>query len=81
MDQVRGVRVGFDDLLRAANVTTTAAALELFAGITLNRPLDDDARALFIGYIGSDRLHNQETQLRLRESVALMLASPAFQWT
>ncbi|GAB4155799.1 MAG: DUF1800 domain-containing protein [Candidatus Promineifilaceae bacterium] len=81
LDQIRGVRVGFDDLLRAANVSTTAAALEFFAGITLNHPLDDDARALFTDYIGSDHLNNREIQLRLRESVALLLASPAFQWT
>ena len=80
-DKMRGVRVGFEALLNAGNPSSTTAALDLFAGILFGHALDDEARTLFLDFIGSDRLADRETNIRLRESVALMLASPAFQWT
>jgi hypothetical protein len=44
-------------------------------------PLETADHSLFTDYIGDGSLQNRETNLRLRESIALMLASPPFQWT
>ena len=49
-------------------------------GLILPQPLPAADEALFLDYIGSGPLTRPETRLRLAESVALMLASPAFQW-
>jgi hypothetical protein len=44
------------------------------------RPLDDPTYQLLQAYIGSQELKRQ-TDPRLRDAGALLLASPAFQWT
>ncbi|MEI2608427.1 MAG: DUF1800 domain-containing protein [Candidatus Promineifilaceae bacterium] len=54
-------------------------ALNQLAGITLGRPLDDAAITLFTDYIGPTSTDN--TPARLSDAAALLLASPAFQWT
>ncbi len=76
-----GARVPFADLLAAGRAGNAADALNLFAGLTLGRALDDEALDLLVGYVGTDRLDRREAQQRLREAVALIIASPAFQWT
>jgi hypothetical protein len=43
--------------------------------------LDEAGQALFGGYVGSGRLDQPGIQIRLPEAAALMIASPAFQWT
>jgi hypothetical protein len=45
------------------------------------RPLSPETRSLFTTYIGPGQLSDTETQLRLKDAAALMMASPAFQWT
>ncbi|MEW5985577.1 MAG: DUF1800 domain-containing protein [Chloroflexota bacterium] len=79
--ELRGAAVPFDELLAAGRVNTPADALDLLAGLTLGRSLDEEAQALFSGYVGDGRLADPRTQRRLREAAALLLASPAFQWT
>ncbi len=63
-------------LERIVNATTNdiPTALNQLAGITLGRPLDSAALSLFTAYVGS-------VPARLGDAAALMLASPAFQWT
>ncbi|MCI0399131.1 MAG: DUF1800 domain-containing protein, partial [Chloroflexi bacterium] len=78
--EFRGNDVPLNRLLEAGQATTTNEALELLAGLIFGRALDDESRTLFAGYVGDGRLADRETNLRLREAVALMLASPAFQW-
>lgn len=62
-----------------ASINDIPTALNQLAGITLGRPLDAAAMSLFIAYVGSTS--NDGTPARLSDAAALMLASPAFQWT
>jgi hypothetical protein len=55
--------------------------LDLFAGLITGQALEPADGALLAEYVGPGRLGDRETNQRLREAVALMLASPAFQWT
>ena len=55
--------------------------LDLFATITLGKPLNPDASKLLLDYVGDGPLNDPGTQTRLKDSVAMLLASPAFQWT
>ncbi|MFZ0544173.1 MAG: DUF1800 family protein [Candidatus Promineifilaceae bacterium] len=75
-----GARVPLERLIGAGQVSDTADALDLFAGLIYGAPLGTADRALFTDYVGSDPLRNRETTLRLRDAIALMLASPPFQW-
>jgi uncharacterized protein (DUF1800 family) len=79
--QVEGVSVPLDQLLEASAATDTPSALNAFAGLILGRALDDQASTLFADYIGSGNLDDPPTRSRLNEAIALMLTSPAFQWT
>lgn len=65
-------------LTSSANDIPTA--LNQLAGMTLGRPLDDSALALFTGYV-STASDDSTRQAHLRDAAALMLSSPAFQWT
>ena len=76
-----GANVPIDRLMDAGGVENTAAAPDFFAGLIYGAPLETADRTLFTDYIGSQPLQDRETNLRLRESIALMLASPPFQWT
>lgn len=62
-----------------ASAQDIPTALNQLAGITLGRPLDDAAMSLFIAYVGP--ASSDSTPSRLSDAAALMLASPAFQWT
>lgn len=76
-----GANVPVDRLLEAGGIDNTADALNLFAGLIYGAPLETADHTLFTDYIGSDPFQSRNTTLRLRESIALMLASPPFQWT
>jgi uncharacterized protein (DUF1800 family) len=78
--RVPGVDLPLEDLVRAGEVNDATGALDLFAGLILNRPLDPSARQQFTAYVGGNDLADRETRQRLRDAVALMLAGPAFQW-
>jgi uncharacterized protein (DUF1800 family) len=76
-----GANVPIDRLMDAGGVDNAAAAPDFFAGLVYSAPLETADNTLFSNYIGSAPLQDRETNLRLRESIALMLASPPFQWT
>jgi uncharacterized protein (DUF1800 family) len=81
-----GAEIPLDRLMDAGQVNETAEALDLFAGLIYAAsleaaPLETAEQTLFANSIGSGSLQNRDTNLRLRESIALMLASPPFQWT
>jgi len=77
---IPGITVPLDDLLAAGGAATAESALQLFAGLVYGRALQPDELELFTRYSGSQSLQTSEGQLRLREGIALMLASPEFQW-
>lgn len=79
-NQIPGARVPLDDLLAAGNAETAESALQLFAGLVYGRSLQPNERDLFTNYIGSQSIQDGEGQLRLRDCIALLLASPEFQW-
>ena len=78
--RLRRAQPPIQDLLKAGNATTTSEALHLFANLLWGRPLAPTTFQQLHAYIGSDQL-NRQSEPRLREAIALMLASPAFQWT
>ena len=80
-DQIPGAGVPFERLVAAGEAHDSQSVLNLLAGLTLGRALDDETRTLFTEYTGADSLDNPRTQQRLKDTAALMLASPAFQWT
>jgi uncharacterized protein (DUF1800 family) len=69
-----------EQLIEASNATSSGEVVQLFANLVWGRPLDDPTYQLLQDYIGSQEL-NRQTEPRLRDAVALLLASPAFQWT
>jgi hypothetical protein len=75
-----GTAIPLEDLIEAGKVNETAETLNLFAGLIYAAPLETAEQSLFSSYIGDGR-PSRETDQRLRESIALMLASPPFQWT
>lgn len=80
-NEIPGATVPLNDILAAGEAETPTAAIQLFAGLIYGRSLRDDEISLFTEYIGDHSLQNDEGQARLRDSIALMLASPEFQWT
>jgi hypothetical protein len=80
-NEIPGAVVLLDDLLAAGGAETTFAAVQLFAGLVYGCSLQRNELVLFTDYIDSPLLQNDEAQARLRDCVALMLASPEFQWT
>ncbi len=80
-NQIPGATVPLEDLLAAGGAETVATAIQLFAGLIYGRSLPEEERTLFTDYIGSRTLQGSEAHSRLRDCIALMLASPEFQWT
>jgi hypothetical protein len=76
-----GANVPVARLLEAGEIDNAADALDFFAGLIYGAPLETADHTLFADYIGSDPFQSRNTTLRLRESIALMLAGPPFQWT
>lgn len=74
---VRGVRVPFGRLLDLAG---KKRILDAMSGLILGRDLNPEERDHFDRYIGQQVADRQQAE-RLKETMALMLASPAFQWT
>jgi hypothetical protein len=79
--RIRGVSAPLDEVLAAGQATDVASALDVLAGVILSRPLDEAGQALFSGYVGDGRIDQAGVRIRLPEAAALMIASPAFQWT
>ena len=80
-DGVGGAQAPLERIVASGNVTTPAQTLQLFAGLVYGRSLTTPEAQPFLNYIGSGSLDNTDTQNRLKDSVALMLASPEFQYT
>ncbi|MCB8976956.1 MAG: DUF1800 family protein [Ardenticatenaceae bacterium] len=80
-NEIPGTTVPLDDLLVAGADETAESAIQLFAGLVYGRSLHPDELTLFTNYIGSPSIQDDESQLRLRDCIALLLASPEFQWT
>lgn len=80
-EEIPGATVPLDDILAAGGIDTAVAAIQLFAGLIYGRSLQNDELALFTDYMGSSTLQDNEADARLRDCIALMLASPEFQWT
>ncbi len=80
-NELPGATPPLEKIVAAGKAQTTSNTLQLFAGLVYGRALTPAEEALFTNYTGSGPLDDPETQLRLKDSVALMLASPAFQWT
>jgi uncharacterized protein (DUF1800 family) len=79
--RIRGMSVPLEQVLEAGQATNVATALDVLAGVILSRPLDEAGQALFGSYVGSGRIDQAGIRMRLPEAAALMIASPAFQWT
>jgi hypothetical protein len=79
--ELPGVRFPLEQIITAGNAQTPRQVLQLFGGLVYGRALTPTESTLFTDYVGSGSLDNHETQQRLRDAIALMLASPAFQWT
>lgn len=79
-EQMPGVSAPLEPIVAAGSAQTPAEVLALFSGLLYGRTLTAAETDLFHGYVGDGALSDQPTQQRLRDSVALMLASPAFQW-
>jgi uncharacterized protein (DUF1800 family) len=80
-NEIPGATVPLDDLWAAGRAETAVAAIQLCAGLIYGRSLTNSELTLFTDYLGGSTLQNDEVQARLRDCVALMLASPEFQWT
>lgn len=78
--QVNGISVPLERLLESGMAQNTASALDFFARLILGQALDTETMQLFSDYIGNGDLNNEDTKRHLTEAIALMLASPAFQW-
>ncbi|MCL4262158.1 MAG: DUF1800 family protein [Anaerolineae bacterium] len=79
--ELSGVRFPLEQIITAGNAQTPPQALALFSGLVYGRALTPTESALFTDYVGTAPLTDAATQQRLRDSIALMLASPSFQWT
>jgi uncharacterized protein (DUF1800 family) len=80
-NEIPGATVPLDDILAAGRAETAESAIQLFAGLVYGRSLQPSELDLFTNYIGRQPIHKGEGQQRLRDCIALLLASPEFQWT
>ena len=65
----------------AGSAADSPSILNLFAGLTLGRALDAETQTLLLDYVGDGPPNDAAARQRLQDAVALMIASPAFQWT
>jgi uncharacterized protein (DUF1800 family) len=80
--QLPGASAPLERLIQAGQVDTDPeAVLDFFSHLLNGRSLTSPERQQFHQYLGSNPLDDAATRQNLKDSVALMLASPAFQWT
>ncbi|HEC23146.1 MAG TPA: DUF1800 family protein [Chloroflexi bacterium] len=77
---VNGVTLPLEELAQAGDATDTDSALDVFAQLILGEPLEAATKQLFSAYVGGSDISDAETRERIGEALAIMLASPAFQW-
>jgi uncharacterized protein (DUF1800 family) len=81
-DQLPGASVPLEKLVLAGQADTNPdAVLDFFSQLLNGRSLLPSERQQFQHYIGAGSLDDADIRQNLKEAVALMLASPAFQWT
>lgn len=78
---IPGMTPPLAEIVAAGGAETAVDALNLFAQQLYGRSLTSAEQAQFGPYLGSGPLADVETQTRLRDCVALLLAGPEFQWT
>ena len=79
--ELPGANPPLEAIVERGGVDSSEGVLALFAGLGYGRSLTASERQLFTSYVNNSDLSNPQTQDRLKDCVALMLASPAFQWT
>lgn len=78
--RISQVTVPLAEFVQRSSAQDVLGVLDLFAGLTLGRSLTPAATLLYTDYAGSGSLSDVSVRQHLRESVALMLSSPDFQW-
>ena len=74
-----GIRLPLEALAEAGNVSGPSSAVVFFGALLLGTEDEDVIRPLQ-DYVGNGNLGDGDVRRRLDEAIALMLASPAFQW-
>lgn len=77
---IEGVTVPWEKLVSVNGADTATDILHLFGGLLFGEPLDTDTISLLMDYVGDQRLAHHDTRTKLKEAVALLIASPRFQW-
>ncbi|MCP4426053.1 MAG: DUF1800 domain-containing protein [Chloroflexi bacterium] len=80
-NQILGVTPPLEKLIEVSGAADSPSILNLFAGLTLGRALDEETQTLFMDYVGDGPPNDNKTRQYLQDATALMIASPAFQWT
>ena len=78
---ISGAQAPLERIVASGKATTPEQTLQLFASLVYGRSLTTSEAQPFLNYIGTGTLDDAATQDRLKDSVALMLASPEFQYT
>ena len=78
---IPGVTPPLEAIVENGNATNPAEVLDLFGGLVYGRSLTTNEQTIFNAYVEHDDLSNPLTQTQLKDTVALMIASPSFQWT
>lgn len=73
--------VPLEKLYQAHDVQSSAEALRILSGLINGRMPTPTEQQLFDDYLDQAPFDDPQTQTRLRDAVALMLAGPAFQWS
>jgi len=79
--RIDGVNAPLEEIVNRGDAETGTAVLDLFSHLINGRALDDATRELFTEYAGDGALSDPKTRQHLQDAVAMMLASPDFQWT
>ncbi|PIE80457.1 MAG: hypothetical protein CSA11_08255 [Chloroflexi bacterium] len=81
-NQLLGAEVPLEKLVLAGQADQSPeAVLDFFSRLLNGRSLIPAERQQFQEYVGAGSLDDETIRQNLKDSVALMLASPAFQWT
>jgi len=78
--ELPGIQPPLEQLAERAGVVDVASALDFFGEQVLGVRPNDFTRALLEAYTGSGPLRDRGTRRRIAEAVALLIASPQFQW-
>lgn len=68
-------------LAAAAGIKKVEEVVDMFSELILGGQPDSQTRELLTAHVGPGDLQDRATRQQLRDSLALMLASPAFQWS